>query len=518
MSASAGLRQRAAAAVDVEILDKRAPSDAGSSDSENDYLTEQERNTPGFTPPTFTMKEVSTRLFLSDCRFGLVGGPCWAVDWRGATCSSRKRRAHPRVISTNPSGPSAHPRHAANHRPPPSQILAAIPKHCFERNAWHAGAYAVWDFIMLGALGYGMYSLEPFVGSNGSYLSGLQGSIAKWAAWSAYWTVTGWIFTGIWICGHEAGHRAFSTSTKVNDAWGLVLHTFVLVPYHAWRISHGKHHAATGHMTRDEVFVPATRSSKQDKATGRKVTVAPGIDLDELLEDAPAYRLFWLLVQQLFGWPAYLFANASGQPWYPKGTNHFFPSSPVFEPRHFNQIIISDVALAVMGFALYKFGQFMGGPGEVVKYYGIPYLAVNHWLVMITYLQHTDPNLPHYRAGEWTFARGALCTMDRNMLGPVGPYLMHGITETHICHHLVSKIPHYHAWEATEALKELLGEHYSSTDENMFVSLWKNWKSCRFVEDEGEVVFYRDALGRTARHPVTETAVSDSGVDLASDN
>jgi len=60
MSASAGLRQRAVGGVDVEILDQRAPSDAGSSDSEVDYLTEQERNTPGFTPPNFTMKEVST--------------------------------------------------------------------------------------------------------------------------------------------------------------------------------------------------------------------------------------------------------------------------------------------------------------------------------------------------------------------------------------------------------------------------------------------------------------------------
>ncbi len=52
----------------------------------------------------------------------------------------------------------------------------------------------------------------------------------------------------------------------------------------------------------------------------------------------------------------------------------------------------------------------------------------------------------------------------------------------------------------------------------MFVSLWKCFKSCRFVEDEGEVVFYRDSLGRTQRHPVLETPVSDSGVDLASDN
>lgn len=27
------------------------------------------------------------------------------------------------------------------------------------------------------------------------------------------------------------------------------------------------------------------------------------------------------------------------------------------------------------------------GFAALVKYYGIPYLAVNHWLVMITYLQ-----------------------------------------------------------------------------------------------------------------------------------
>lgn len=51
----------------------------------------------------------------------------------------------------------------------------------------------------------------------------------------------------------------------------------------------------------------------------------------------------------------------------------------------------------------------------------------------------------------------------------------------------------------------------------MFVSLWKNFKTCRFVEDEGDVLFYRDAVGRTTRHVVMPTAVSDSGVDVASD-
>ena len=78
---------------------------------------------------------------------------------------------------------------------------------------------------------------------------------------------------------------------------------------------------------------------------------------------------------------------------------------------------------------------------------------VNHWLVLITFLQHTDPLLPHYRAPEFNFARGALSTFDRELLGDCGRLMAwfgatatHGISETHVAHHLCSKIPHYHAY------------------------------------------------------------------------
>lgn len=77
---------------------------------------------------------------------------------------------------------------------------------------------------------------------------------------------------------------------------------------------------------------------------------------------------------------------------------------------------------------------------------------VNHWLVLITFLQHTDPLLPHYRAPEFTFIRGALATLDRNLLGDcgaimgwLGAHATNGISETHVLHHVSSKIPHYHA-------------------------------------------------------------------------
>ncbi|KAK4045990.1 hypothetical protein OIV83_006455 [Microbotryomycetes sp. JL201] len=394
-------------------------------------------------------------------------------------------------------------------------LLGAIPQHCFERSWWRSSLYVVADFAMLAVWGYLASHIDTSFGTHGSLLNGTPGLVAKWAAWSAYWLMAGFNFTGIWICAHECGHQAFSTSKTFNNTMGLILHSFVLVPYHSWRISHAKHHAATGHMTRDEVFVPHTKTErlKGKEGTGRKKLI-DGQLLDELLEDAPIYRLYYAVVQQLFGWPAYLFTNASGQSWYPKGTNHFDPNSPIFDKRHRNQILISDAGLLAMIGGLAAFGHYCGGWPAFFKYYFVPYLMVNHWLVFITYLQHTDPMLPHYRAGMWNFQRGALCTIDRNLLGPVGPYLMHGICETHVCHHICSKIPHYHAWEATEALKKVLGEHYVSTDENMFKSFWKSFKYCRFVDDEGDVVFYKDAYGRTSRRVEYEAQPSDSGVDV----
>lgn len=88
---------------------------------------------------------------------------------------------------------------------------------------------------------------------------------------------------------------------------------------------------------------------------------------------------------------------------------------------------------------------------------------MNHWLVLIVFLQHTDPLLPHYRAPEFTFPRGALTTLDRSLLGDlgsigawVGATLTHGISETHVLHHVSSKIPHYNAWEAADALRARL--------------------------------------------------------------
>lgn len=126
-------------------------------------------------------------------------------------------------------------------------------------------------------------------------------------------------------------------------------------------------------------------------------------------------------------------------------------------------------------------------------------------LVAITFLQHTDPSLPHYTPTAWTYTRGAAATIDREF-GFIGRQLFHGIIETHVLHHYISTIPFYHADEASEAIKPVMGRHYRSDTRGgsmgFLKSLWTSMRACQWVEpNEGAtgenagVWFYRNRNG-----------------------
>ena len=187
------------------------------------------------------------------------------------------------------------------------------------------------------------------------------------------------------------------------------------------------------------------------------------------------------------------------------------------------QILISDLGIALWLGALIYWSMTRSFL-EMFRIYFVPYLWVNHWLVLITFLQHTDPLLPHYRPPEFTFPRGALATLDRNLLGDLGSLMgyfgaaaTHGISETHVLHHVSSKIPHYNAWEATDALRERLARAGIKLEGRPggWAEVYRVYRECKFVEDEGSVVFYKNAYGLAAARPaLPESNVSDSGVEV----
>ena len=403
------------------------------------------------------------------------------------------------------------------------QIRDAIPAHCFERSAVRGLGYVARDVASLALTFYLFHTyLTP---------ENVPSTALRAVLWAAYTFIQGCFGTGLWVLSHECGHQSFSPSKTLNDTVGWICHSALLVPYFSWKISHGKHHKATGHIERDMVFVPKTRE-EYASGLGRFAH-----ELTELMEETPIMTAADMIGQQLVGWLLYLSINITGHNQHERqqegrgkgkkngwfgGVNHFNPSSPLYEAKDAKLILLSDLGLAITGTILFFLGKNYGWANLAVWYF-LPYLWVNHWLgngsqnlfllssanscstVAITFLQHTDPSLPHYTPDSWSFTRGAAATIDREF-GFIGRTLMHGIVETHVLHHYVSTIPFYHADEASEAIKPIMGQHYRSDTKDgalgFLKSMWKSARWCQWIEPnegaQGEgkgVLFFRNRNG-----------------------
>lgn len=355
-------------------------------------------------------------------------------------------------------------------------ILSVIPKHCYERSLIRSLGYVARDITMMCLIGYVGHLIIPQVEFENFEKTS---SFVRGALWFLQSYLIGLFGFGLWILAHECGHGAFSDYQNVNDFIGWVLHSYLIVPYFSWKFSHSKHHKATGHLTRDMVFIPYTKEEFKEKHNASKIS--------EIMEESPIYTLAILIFQQLGGLQLYLATNATGQtiPGYSKiAKSHYAPRSPIFEPNQFWFIVLSDIGIISTILGVYQWYKSYGFFNMFINWF-LPWCWVNHWLVFVTFLQHTDPTMPHYRDSEWTFARGAAATIDRNF-GFIGQHIFHDIIETHVLHHYVSRIPFYNAREATKAIKEVMGEHYRYDGESMWVSLWKCLRACQFVDDDKE--------------------------------
>lgn len=365
-------------------------------------------------------------------------------------------------------------------------LRAAVPAHCFERSLLTSLKHLASDIIMIVA----MAMLIHWIDTHASALR-IPSIVTYGLLWPTYWWFQGAVMTGVWVLAHECGHQAFSPWKPVNDAFGLVLHSALLVPYHSWRITHAQHHKKTNHTTADQVFVPATKP-EYNRTHG--ITELNGartyrLAIQEAFEESPLGDLVGILQMWTFGWWAYLAFNVAGQR-SEFGASHYHPRSPLFSKRDYWDIVISDlflvIALAILGTCTYKFGV-----ANVTKYYFLPYMVVNMWLVTITYLQHSDPAIPHYTPKEFSFVRGALCSIDRDY--GIFNVLHHHIGDTHVVHHLFSQMPFYHAKEATRAVKKVLGEYYYHDDTPIFTALRRSWAYCKFIDEkDGDIMFYRN--------------------------
>ncbi|RLN03626.1 uncharacterized protein C2845_PM13G05320 [Panicum miliaceum] len=189
-------------------------------------------------------------------------------------------------------------------------------------------------------------------------------------------------------------------------------------------------------------------------------------------EDRPGARLALLAVQLTVGWPMYLAFNTWGRA-YPRWASHLDPRAPIFAGRRERAgVALSDAGLLAASLALHR--------AAAARVYGAPLLVVNAWLVLVTYLHHTHAALPRYGGADWDWLRGALATVDRDY-GALGRAFFHNIDDTH---HLFPAIPHYHAAEATRAIRPVLGEYYRFDPTPFAEAAWREVKEGIYVEPD----------------------------------
>lgn len=258
---------------------------------------------------------------------------------------------------------------------------------------------------------------------------------AKFALWALYGFATGLPATGLWVCAHECGHRAFSESKALDDTVGWILHSAYValrptrshvysfrrrrlgVPYHSWRITHAKHHASTAHLSQDQVFVPKTRSERklpefdpsQEDLAGSSVSEKVMAELWDALGDSPIGAVFGaagylVCFHSCCRLPVVLMSDdrlADGlctcSPmlpaksvillgltvslevvrliWYITDFNglDFNPSAVMFSASQYTSIVISDIGILIWMAGLATW-MYYRGFWEVARIYLVPYL------------------------------------------------------------------------------------------------------------------------------------------------
>lgn len=337
-----------------------------------------------------------------------------------------------------------------------AEIKRVIPAHCFKPSLVRSISYVLRDFLIIAALYMGAF----FTYNTPFYHVYLP----------FFWFFTGFFMWALFVLGHDCGHGSFSRYKSVNSFFGHILHSVILVPFHSWRISHRKHHKNTGNYEKDEIFYPMPESEYEG------VTSIARLIYKELYFLGP------------WAYPVYLlkgYGNAM------KNGSHFSVKSELFtkEERALVGTSLTCWSAMVSFLALcgYQFGIV-----NLVIYYAIPNLIFCSWLVIVTFLHHTEPGTRWYNTKTWNYVRGNLESVDR-VYGLLEHF--HHDIGTHVVHHLFPAIPHYHLIEANRAVKPFLGALHKIEKMNPLAQLPVSvhaWQSAHVIPDSTDLFVIPD--------------------------
>jgi len=320
-----------------------------------------------------------------------------------------------------------------------SEIKRAIPSDLFRPSVAKSLRFVAIDIALVAGMFLIMYFTQHI-----QYVNTVM--------WPVYWFIQGTLFWSFFVLGHDCGHGSFSRYKMVNHVVGTVLHSFILVPYHMWRISHRHHHKNTGNFEKDEIFYPEPANKDESPTSAREVMTRNYF-----------YLGLGFAVYLVYGYP-------------PRQVSHFNLKDPLFKDN-FLEVLSSLIGWWTMAVSLVYLG-YNYGAAEVLYFYLIPLFVFSSWLVITTFLHHNEPGVPWYNNEKWNYVIGNLSSVDRDY--GILQKVTHDIG-THQVHHLFPKIPHYNLEEATKHFRKAFPEHVRKVDTPILSTFFRN---CRIFAEQ----------------------------------
>ena len=246
-----------------------------------------------------------------------------------------------------------------------TDVIKSMPSSVFDINPWRAwGAVAT----TVAAVAFSAFLIQN----------------SPWYLLPLAWAFAGTAWTGMFVIGHDCGHRSFSHNKLVEDIVGTIAFMPLIYPFEPWRIKHNHHHAHTNKLVEDTAWHPVPKS-----------------DVEKWGPVQGALYKFFL------GSPLKLWASVGH--W---AIWHF--NLGLYTEKQRPRVLVSLAACALFAFvgipAICHLGGGIGHGGvtAVLKHWLAPWLGYHFWMSTFTVVHHTAPHIPFKPAGEWNAAKAQL--------------------------------------------------------------------------------------------------------------
>ena len=290
------------------------------------------------------------------------------------------------------------------------RIIRKIPADCLRPNLTWSLYYLIRDLMMAAGLAWAIVVAD-------SWWVGLPLSI-----------LLGLVIGGLFVIGHDCGHRSFCRSEKWNNFFGHLASSITLWPFHIWRMDHDAHHRHTDHIDLDPAWRPVT------------------------------YRM-WLKLPRTARWvyiqtrSRFFFLGSLYTTWQSVKLGLTCGKNPKLSPAEKMEIRFSLGLVGLFTVSEISAALWFGGFYGLVCLFVIPQLVFHSQLSTATFFHHTSPDSKFLDRREWTMEKAQLAGSIHVSYPRWVEFFWHDIN-WHVPHHVCVGVPHYKLRKAHAALKQ----------------------------------------------------------------